>query len=52
LIQSDRPSPQRVWSRPEISTARSTLMLDVVMLALGLSFFVVAIGYAYACERL
>jgi hypothetical protein len=27
-------------------------MLDVVMLALGLGFFVVAVGYAYACERL
>ena len=28
------------------------LMLDVVMLALGLGFFAVGIGYAYACERL
>jgi hypothetical protein len=28
------------------------LMLDVLMLALGLGFFAVAIGYAYACERL
>jgi hypothetical protein len=28
------------------------LMWDVVMLALGLGFFVVAIGYTYACERL
>jgi len=27
-------------------------MLDVVMLALGLGFFAIAIGYAYACERL
>jgi len=27
-------------------------MLDVVMLALALGFFVAAIGYAYACERL
>jgi len=27
-------------------------MWDVVMLALGLGFFVVAIGYTYACERL
>jgi len=27
-------------------------MLDIVMLALGLGFFVVAIGYTYACERL
>jgi len=28
------------------------LMLDVLMLALGLSFFVLAVGYTYACERL
>jgi hypothetical protein len=27
-------------------------MLDVVMLTLGLGFFGVAVGYAYACERL
>jgi len=27
-------------------------MLDVAMLALGLGFFVVAVGYTYACERL
>jgi len=27
-------------------------MWDVVMVALGLFFFVVAIGYSYSCERL
>jgi len=27
-------------------------LLDAVMLALGLGFFVAGIGYAYACERL
>jgi hypothetical protein len=27
-------------------------MLDVLMLALGLGFFVAAVGYTYACERL
>jgi hypothetical protein len=27
-------------------------MLDVVVLALGLGFFVAAVGYTYACERL
>ena len=31
---------------------REYFMWDVVMLALGLGFFVVAIGYTYACERL
>jgi hypothetical protein len=32
--------------------AKEHLMLDVFMLALGLGFFAVAVGYAYACERL
>jgi len=27
-------------------------MLDLIMLALGLGFFALAIGYTYACERL
>jgi hypothetical protein len=27
-------------------------MLDIFMLALGLAFFVAAVGYTYACERL
>jgi hypothetical protein len=27
-------------------------MLDIFVLALGLGFFAVSIGYAYACERL
>jgi hypothetical protein len=27
-------------------------MLDILMLALGLGFFVAGIGYAYTCERL
>jgi hypothetical protein len=33
-------------------TAEEQLMLDVFMVALGLGFFVAAVGYAYACERL
>jgi hypothetical protein len=28
------------------------LMLDVFMVALGLGFFLVVVGYAHACERL
>ena len=28
------------------------LMLDIIMLAFGLGFFLVAVGYAHACERL
>jgi hypothetical protein len=31
---------------------RENPMLDLVMLALGLGFFALAIGYTYACERL
>ena len=27
-------------------------MLDVIMLAIGLGFFALSVGYAYACERL
>jgi hypothetical protein len=27
-------------------------MLDVMLLALGLAFFALTIGYAYACDRL
>jgi SNF family Na+-dependent transporter len=27
-------------------------MLDIVMLALGLAFFALSVGYAHACERL
>jgi hypothetical protein len=32
--------------------AQELPMLDIVMLALALGFFVAGIGYAYACERL
>jgi len=31
---------------------RSTTMLDVILLALGLGLFALSIGYAYACDRL
>jgi len=34
------------------STNRSTQMMDVMMLALTFGWFALAIGYAYACERL
>jgi hypothetical protein len=30
----------------------STPMLDVVMLAIGLGFFALSVGYCYACDRL
>ena len=31
---------------------RSIQMLDVIMLALGLGFFALSVGYAFACDRL
>jgi hypothetical protein len=31
---------------------RSIQMLDIILLAVGVGFFVMLIGYAYACERL
>jgi hypothetical protein len=31
---------------------RSIQMLDLILLALGLGFFVLTIGYAYACDGL
>jgi len=38
--------------RLAIHVAEEHPMLDILMLALGLGFFVAGIGYAYACERL
>jgi len=37
---------------PDWVFARSTPMLDILMLAIGLGFFVLSIGYCYACDRL
>jgi hypothetical protein len=31
---------------------RRRVMLDIVMLAIGLGFFALSIGYAYVCDRL
>jgi hypothetical protein len=39
-------------SYPATLAARSSLMWDFMMLALGAIFFAAGIGYAYACERL
>jgi hypothetical protein len=33
-------------------TARSMQMLDIIMLALGLAFFALTVGYTIACDRL
>jgi hypothetical protein len=45
--------PERgLFFDPADHTALEHHMLDIVMLALGLGFFVAAVGYTYACERL
>jgi hypothetical protein len=31
---------------------RSIPMLDAIMLVIGLAFFALSVGYAYACDRL
>jgi hypothetical protein len=46
------PAGKGHWSGPAGDTAQEQLMLDVFMVALGLGFFVAAVSYAYACERL
>jgi hypothetical protein len=39
-------------ARQKRTRHKGAFMLDIVMLAMGLGFFVLAIGYTYACERL
>jgi hypothetical protein len=34
------------------ATVRSMQMLDIIMLALGLAFFALSVGYTIACDRL
>jgi hypothetical protein len=38
--------------RLTVHVAQEHPMMDIVMLALALGFFVAGIGYAYDCERL
>jgi hypothetical protein len=52
LIPSQSSFPVRATVAPGNKRDKEHLMLDVVMLALGLGFFLVAVGYAHACERL
>jgi hypothetical protein len=37
---------------PICVSVRSTQMFDLIMLAIGLGFFALSIGYAYACDQL
>jgi hypothetical protein len=36
----------------ETSYPKGSNMLDLMMLAIGLGFFVLTLGYLYACDRL
>jgi hypothetical protein len=38
--------------RASLKCSKEQHMLDIVLLALGLGFFALTLGYAYACERL
>jgi hypothetical protein len=49
---STRQEKAAIGLAPADDTAQEQLMLDVFMVALGLGFFVAAVSYAYACERL
>ena len=52
LDPSQSSLPERATVAPGNKRDKEHIMLDVVMLALGLGFFLVAVGYAHACERL
>jgi hypothetical protein len=52
LIQRVPRSPQHARAAQGNKRNKEYLMLDVLMLALGLGFFVLAVVYTYACERL
>ena len=52
LIHRNPALPETRNGRVRKQRDKEHLMLDIVMLALGLGFFGVAVGYTYACERL
>jgi hypothetical protein len=41
-----------VETSPHIACPQEHPMPDLIMFAIGLGFFALAIGYAYACDRL
>jgi hypothetical protein len=52
LDPAQYPRPLNGASCASIGGMRSIPMMDLVVLALGLALFALAIGYGYACERL
>ncbi|MBV8755521.1 MAG: hypothetical protein JO328_21915 [Hyphomicrobiales bacterium] len=58
-LPSRTHTPRRAVNapNPRLTVARElpgeeNPMLDLIMLALGLGFFALTVGYAYACDRL
>jgi hypothetical protein len=54
LVATQHPTRTRERSKraPRNQPQQEHPMLDVIMLALGLALFALAVGYGYACERL
>jgi hypothetical protein len=52
LIDRKLPDPNWLMVIPITRRNKEHSMMDVLMLALAFGFFALAIGYAYACERL
>jgi hypothetical protein len=52
LIHRNLSFPERATVAPGNKRDKEHPMFDVVMLALGLGFFLVAVAYPHACERL
>jgi hypothetical protein len=52
LIDRKLPGPNWLMVIPITRCNKEHSMMDVLMLALAFGFFALAIGYAYACERL
>lgn len=52
MVELAFPEMENATAPLEPQRHKEFSMFDLVMLALGLSFFVLSIGYAYACERL
>jgi hypothetical protein len=46
------PPVKRSAAPLEIGFARERSMLDLILVAAGLGFFALSVGYAFACDRL
>ena len=44
--------PNTVDREADRGVSQGAYMTDIIMLTIGITFFALSIGYAYACERL